>query len=70
MTSPLLLSDFAELSIRDRLAEADQIRLASLLPKPQPGASRTRLALLLRSLADRIDDRPATVDPSLVFSLR
>jgi hypothetical protein len=71
MSSPLLFHEFAEISIRDRLAEADQERLARLLPRrPRWESRRAHLALLLRSLADRIDDRPAAVDPSLLFGVR
>jgi hypothetical protein len=71
MASPLLLHDIAVLDRRDRLAQAEQARLAALLPRPRPGLARVRLALLLRSLARRLEDeRPLVLDPSPLVTLR
>ena len=68
-----LLEDYARHVINERMAEAEQAALAAQLPRSSRGpfiaATRSRLAHGLRSLAARLDPRPA-VDSRLVIIAR
>jgi hypothetical protein len=67
MLPSLLLYDFAELLACDRIAAASRARQLQLV-RPQQPPMRVRVAHLLRSLADRLDERVAPCDP-LAFEL-
>ncbi len=67
MLPSLLLYDFAELLAYDRIAAASRARQLRLARSQQP-PMRVRLAHLLRSLADRLDERVPPRD-QLAFEL-
>jgi hypothetical protein len=67
MLPSLLLYDFADLLARERVAAAARARQLRLVRPYQPPV-RVRLAHLLRSLADRLDQR-ATSRDQLAFEL-
>jgi hypothetical protein len=61
MFPSLLLYDYAELLADDRIASAARARQLRVIAPHQP-PTRARLASLLRSLADRLDERVSPVD--------
>ncbi len=61
MFPSLLLYDYAELLACDRIASAARVRQLRVIAPHQPPV-RARLASLLRSLADRLDERVPPVD--------
>jgi hypothetical protein len=67
MLPSLLLYDFAELLADDRIAAAARARQLRLA-RPYEPPVRVRLAHLLRSLADRLDERVPSCD-QLAFEL-